>query len=76
MLVLAERAGEINDLVLQPKYPLVVNGVRIGLYRGDFWYRRNGEVVVEDVKGVRTPVYKLKCKLVKACWGIDIVEVA
>jgi hypothetical protein len=31
---------------------------------------------VADVKGVKTPVYQLKKKLVKALHGIDIVEVS
>jgi len=31
--------------------------------------------VVEDVKGVRTPVYLLKKKLLKACHGLDVVEI-
>lgn len=31
--------------------------------------------VVEDVKGVKTPEYKLKAKLMKACYGIEIREV-
>lgn len=33
-------------------------------------------VVVEDVKGVATPVYRLKKKLVQAIHGIEIQEVA
>lgn len=32
-------------------------------YRGDFQYVKNGEVVVEDVKGMITPEYKLKEKM-------------
>lgn len=76
-LRLLERAGEIERLELQPRYPLVVNTVTIGTYVGDFRYldTRNGRRTVEDVKGVRTPVYRLKCKLVKALYDIDIVEV-
>jgi hypothetical protein len=30
--------------------------------------------IVEDSKGVRTPVYKLKKKLMLACHGIEIRE--
>lgn len=74
--LLAVRSGLIADLELQPRYPLVVNGVEIGEYIADFRYRNctTGAVVVEDVKGVRTPVYLLKRKLVKALYGIDILE--
>lgn len=73
-LRLMSRVGDVVDLELQPKYPLVVNGVKIGAYVADFRYKLNGVVVVEDVKGVKTPVYKLKKKLVKALYGIDILE--
>jgi hypothetical protein len=77
-LKLLERAGEIECLELQPRYLLVVNGVKIGAYVGDFKYldTRTGRRTVEDVKGVKTPVFRLKSKLVKALYDIDIVEVA
>lgn len=68
------RSGEISDLVLQPKYPIVFNGVKICDYKADFKYRANGREIVEDVKGVKTPVYRLKKKMVKAVYGIDILE--
>lgn len=76
------KSGEITDLKLQPKYPLVFtprNGadpVNVGSYIADFWYRKkNGAGVTEDVKGVLTPVYRLKKKIVQAIYGITIVEV-
>lgn len=69
-------AGEIVSLEIQPEFPLIVNGVTIGAYRGDFAYRdHRGDRVIEDVKGVRTPVYRLKKMLLKALYGIDVVEV-
>lgn len=72
-----ERAGEIDGLELQPVFPLVVNGVTVAQYRGDFRYRdRAGAVHVEDVKGVRTPVYRLKTRMVRAIYGIEIEEIA
>jgi Protein of unknown function (DUF1064) len=78
-LILRERAGDIEDLELQPRYNLVVNGQKLGFYKADFRYKEvaTGLVVVEDVKSpaTRTPVYMLKKKLVKALYGIDIVEV-
>ena len=69
--------GEIQSLILQPKYPIVVYGEKICTYIGDFRYRFFGSDVeiVEDVKGVRTPSYRLKKKLMRAVHGIDIVEV-
>ena len=69
------RAGKIEHLHLQPRYPLVVNRVKIGAYVGDFLYQRDGVEVLEDVKGCPTPVYRLKKKLMKAIYGIEIQEV-
>lgn len=70
-------AGEITCLELQVTYPLMVQGVRIASYIADFRYLDiDGDVVVEDVKGVRTAVYKLKKKHLKAQYGIEIVEVS
>ncbi|MBK8467712.1 MAG: DUF1064 domain-containing protein [Chloracidobacterium sp.] len=75
-LLILEKAGEIKSLCLQPVFTLIVNGERVGKYIADFKYlTAKGETVVEDVKGVKTPVYRLKKKLVKAIYGFDIVEV-
>jgi hypothetical protein len=70
-------AGEIQHLTLQHKYPISVNGMKICTYIADFLYLdvKRGEHVVEDVKGVLTPMYRMKKKLMKAVHGIDIVEV-
>ncbi len=73
-LKLLERAGEVTDLELQPKYDLMVNGTKVGFYKADFRYKRNGELVVEDVKGMKTTTYNLKKRMVKAIYGIDILE--
>ncbi len=76
-LKLLVRVGGIEGLELQPRFPLVVNGVKVATYVADFRYRvaATGEVVVEDVKGVRTPVYRLKKKLLEALSGTKITEV-
>jgi hypothetical protein len=74
-LKLLEKAGQITNLSLQPRYALDVGGVHICNYIADFRYWDEGGRVVEDVKGVRTPVYKLKKKLMLACHGIVIKEV-
>ena len=72
----------ITNLRCHTPWPLQVNGVKVGIYESDFDYtdladRGDGKVhiVVEDVKGVRTAVYRLKKKLMLACWGIAIKEV-
>lgn len=44
-------------------------------YYADFVYKRNGAQIVEDVKGVKTEVYKIKRKLMLERYGIRIVEV-
>ena len=75
-LKLLERAGEIAALNRQGKWGLFVNGIQVATYRDDFNYldRSKSCVVVEDVKGFKTPVYRLKKKLMKAIHGIDILE--
>ena len=72
-----EKAGVIHNLTLQRPFPLAVNGVSIGSYVSDFTYTElpSGRYVVVDVKGVKTAVYRLKAKLVKALYGITITEV-
>lgn len=74
-LRLWEKSGEIKDLECQPKFDVTVNGKHICNYLADFRYTIEGRQVVEDVKGVKTPVYRLKKKLVEAIYGIEIVEV-
>lgn len=73
-LKLLERGRKISQLTLQPVYPLIINGVDCGRYIGDFRYVENDITVVEDCKGMRLPLYVLKCKLVKALYGIEITE--
>ncbi len=75
-LDLMRQVGEIHNLTLQPKYAIIVEGIKICTYVADFSYqvRLSGATVVEDTKGVKTPVYRLKRKLMKAVYGIDILE--
>ena len=69
-------AGEITDLELQPRFPLTVHGVKVCTYVADFEWQEDGARVVADVKGMKTPVYNLKKKLVRAIYGVDILELA
>ena len=69
-LKVMEEQGLIKDLVLQPKFVLIdkyKNGdgknVRALCYVSDFQYFTDYGVVIEDVKGMKTDVYKLKKKL-------------
>ena len=77
----AKRYAELKlimkkNLIIHPRYPCDVNGIHICTYVGDFEYLTpDGKVVLEDVKGVRTPLYRLKRKLVEALYDIKITEV-
>lgn len=68
-LKMLEKAGKIKDLQLQPVF-LLQEGFKRKIthraitYRADFEYiDEKGNRVVEDVKGVETPVFKIKKKL-------------
>lgn len=74
-LKLMQAEGEISGLEVHPKIPLAINGVKLCTYIGDFRYIGAAGVCVEDVKGVRTGLYRLKRKLVLALHGIEIQEV-
>ena len=73
-LKLLEKAGKISNLALQVRYPLTVNGHQVATYVSDFDYREGGLLVVSDCKGMRTPMYKLKKRLMYAIHGIVIQE--
>ena len=68
-LALLEKAGEIENLQLQPKFLLQESFKKNGKtyrkieYIADFMYEEKGKVIVEDVKGKETEVFKLKHKL-------------
>lgn len=68
-----EQAGLMKKLELQKTYPLLVNGLKICDYRADFVYEVGGKTIVEDVKGQVHDVFKLKYKLMFACYGITIL---
>jgi hypothetical protein len=80
-LKLLEKVGIIKDLELQPKFELIpkykIGGrsVRKMEYVADFKYIENGKVVIEDVKGMKTEVYKIKKKLFEFQYGIEVREI-
>jgi hypothetical protein len=81
-LRLLERAGEIRELEMQVEYLLIPsqkkpNGgtERAVKYVCDFRYTRDGRPVVEDVKGIRTPGYVIKRKLMLQVYGIEVMEI-
>jgi hypothetical protein len=76
--------GQIRNLREQVKYVLIpaqrdAHGKlleRECAYKADFVYEdHNGKTVVEDSKGMRTPLYVVKRKLMLQVHGIKIVEV-
>jgi hypothetical protein len=73
-------AGVISFLECQKTFRLEVNGKLICKYICDFYYYDNEKkkFIVEDVKSSYTaklPVYRIKNKLMKAIYDIDIVEI-
>lgn len=73
-LLLMSAHGLIQDLDKQVRFPLEWNGVLICTYVADFVYTEKGQRVVEDAKGMLTPEYRLKKKMMLACHGIEIRE--
>ena len=75
-LKLLERSGVIKGLKRQVPYVLINKSSygRATKYVADFVYYEDDKLVVEDVKGVRTPVYKLKKRLMAERFGIEVKE--
>lgn len=79
-LLMKEKAGLIRGLKRQVTYRFIYNGILIGKYVADAAYLeptegRNGwHLIVEDSKGVRTPLYRRSKKMMLAFYGIKIRE--
>ncbi len=66
---------KISGLKTQVPFKIEINGELVCKYVADFvYYDQNGKKIVEDTKGMKTAIYKLKKKLMKAVLGIEIVE--
>lgn len=81
-LRLLEMAGKITALQRQVKFELIpsqrIDGKvveRPCSYIADFAYCKDGEYIVEDTKGFRTPEYVIKRKMMLHKYGIQIKEV-
>lgn len=76
-LRLLEQSGEITNLRLQVPFELIPKS-KYGMpirYIADFLYNGiNGQLIVEDAKGVKTPVYRLKRRMMAEKYGIKIKE--
>lgn len=65
-LHILQGAGKISHLEQQPEFRVVIGDKHVCTYRADFAYFVSTCRIVEDVKGMLTPVYRLKKKLVEA----------
>ena len=76
-LLLMLRSGRITALKTQVTFELLPKqkNERAVKYIADFVYEQDGEVVVEDCKGVRTRDYIIKRKLMLWVHGISVKEV-
>lgn len=77
-LKLMERAGVIRGLQLQVPYILFDKSKygRVVKYVADFVYFdvEKSKTIVEDVKGFKTDVYKLKKRILAEKYDIEILE--
>ena len=87
-LKLLERAGEIKRLRRQVRIglwavsgttaetstvvPLAYESGRQAVYVADFVYEEQGDEVIEDFKGMDTPLSKLKRAIVEAMYGTRV----
>ena len=77
-LMLLEKAGEIEGLVLQPEFqilrgwihPETGEKIKSRFYVGDFQYLETGtqKLVVEDTKGMETAEFRLKWSMVRSMY--------
>lgn len=87
-LRLLEAAGQIRNLERQRRWPLMADAVhpdgyqmppvKVGVYVADFTYEQDcgsyWQLIIEDCKGVRTAVYRLKARIFEANYGRKIRE--
>lgn len=80
-LLKLQKEGAIDNLECQPAFRITINNQLVCKYVADFRYNvidergRTLYTPVEDVKGMVTPMYRLKKKLVQAVHGLAIVEI-
>ena len=76
-LKLMQFSGMISGLELQKEFELIPKqkGERAVKYRCDFYYLKDGNPIVEDVKGMKTKDYIIKRKLMLFIHGIRVIEI-
>lgn len=80
-LLFLQKAGKIHNLRRQVKFELIPAQYQDGRcveravnYYADYTYHENGKLVVEDCKGYKTEVYRIKKKLMLYRYNIRIKE--
>jgi len=74
-LRLLQRAGEVQDLELQPEFRVSINGEHYCTYTADFAYTEKGERVVEELKSTGTAkdaAFRLRKKAAELFYGIKV----
>ena len=76
-LKLAEKAGFLKNLELQPSYPVEINGEHYCTYTPDFRYieAQTGKQIIEEVKSTGTmkdAAYRLRKKAAELFHGIEV----
>lgn len=72
-----QQSGQITELETHKPLSIDINGQHVCNYEADFVYKKDGLVVVEDIKSAFTrklQYYRLKRKLVQVCLEIEIIE--
>lgn len=69
-LLLLEKSGVIKDLELQKEFVIEVAEKQICIHYPDYFFTKtcSGKQVIGEAKGVATPDYRLKLKLMKALY--------
>lgn len=68
-----QEQGQISELKLQPRFDFKIDGKLMFFYKADFEYKdSSGDWIIEDVKGIRLPIFNLKKKIIEATHNIEI----
>lgn len=78
VLKLMEKDGKIGSLERQVRFDITINGVKVGFWKADFAYFRDGKRIIEDFKSEATAedkYWRFKKKVLEAVFGFQIHEV-
>jgi hypothetical protein len=75
MMSLPKTTKDVARVVRKEWFKFVINGIKVCSYEADWVvYYKTGKRDVYDSKGYKTKEYIIKKKLMKAVYGIDIIE--